>query len=272
MGVLWNAAGAGIVLPLYCLWDLTTQISDTTIPSARAKSLPLAILASSLPFWVMVLPPAVVYSTDSHQTIMAIFVLSPLICVAVQSALASFISEPIPQEIRGAKSGSEGGDNAKFYIKATYLLLALYSAAFHLICIFACIFSSDPSATFSGVYIPNPFNVDHDSPQRLTQAATLFLQYDWVIICLTSVLYSYLLIESFVSSPSAATVDEDRFMRTIGLFPFQAWLSTVITICLVTVMLGPSTVVSLSLWQRERHLGNRKRTINFGGRPNSKCT
>lgn len=139
----------------------------------------------------------------------------------------------------------------------THLFFAFYSAVIHLICIFTCLFSSDPSVTILRVFVPNPNGVHRDSPERLTQAAILFLQYDWLVICLTAVLYSYLLLEPDLTNATkqvrwkgTQASSSVRFLAFLLGNP----LSRVIALVLITVLLGPSTSVSIALWQREKHL------------------
>lgn len=218
----------------------------------------------------MILPPAGRYSVDQHQTITAVFTISPLIWIAAQYAFSTLFSMFGTRGKQATSSGGNSSSNAKFYLMASHLLLALYSAVFHFYCIFTCLFSSDPSATISRVFIPNPWGVDPKSPQRMAQAAILFLQYDWLIIHLTNVLYAYLLLETPILAPTKGRDSEGVLMKLITCLPFGRPLSSVIVLALLTVVLGPSTSVSLALWQREKYLGTQIGTQGGEGRSTTK--
>ncbi|EED18129.1 conserved hypothetical protein [Talaromyces stipitatus ATCC 10500] len=264
LGVLWNVAGAGIVLPLYCLIHIQTPMNDYKISVSHSISLIPAMLVSSIPFCLMIIPPKDGnYSADQHQNTIAVFQFAPLIWMAGQYTF-SFLLSPFSKL---AKLGLQNRSRteisharprrSEIYIQAAQLFFAIYSALVHLLCVSISFFSSDPSVTILRVFIPNPIGVNRESPQRLTQAAILFLQYDWLVICLTAVLYSYLLLEPEILSTSKQArwkSTKSLLVRLLTFLPISNSLSSIIGLVAFTILLGPSTVVSLALWQCEGRL------------------
>ena len=109
------------------------------------------------------------------------------------------------------------------------------------------LFSQTEATAFSRVFIPSPARVDPSALDKLTEGGLLFLQYDFLIISLTCILYAYLLLEpqskTLVSSISA--IDERS-----GLENFVIMLLVMFS----TVLLGPGAVVSFAFAVREESL------------------
>ena len=244
-GVLWNAAGAAIVLPIYFLKERQASCSSIDhhrVPPNHAKALLVAALVSAIPMVYLLLPPYVSRSSSAQQTLITAFVLAPIICsIATHAFILSSISSSPSSSDRQKNSHSK----SRFDITATYPLSALVSAAVHLSVLSTSLFSADPAISFSRVFLPAPWKAYGSFPTKLTEGAHLFLQYDYIYILLSCGLYTYLLLEPRLA---AGDLFPAKVLATLPAAP-AFWACVGIT--LITLVLGPAAAVSLGLWARE---------------------
>ena len=236
---MWNAVGAAIVLPIFFLIQLqTSEPSDSRLPLNDATALLPAILGSYVPLVLMLSPPLVDYTVDQHQTFIAIFQIAPLIFSAMQHALAALLAS--------TSTGNGNPGKSKRYVVGAYLFTGACSAAAHGYAMLTALFSGDQAISFKRVYVPSPSKVDRASVEKITEGAHLFLQYDYMIISLTCILYTYLLFESHLK-PKA-------FLRAyLTALPVSEGKAATLLIALSTAVLGAGATVSLALWAKESH-------------------
>ena len=246
-GVLWNAAGAAIVLPVYFLkeWQASSSsINHHRVPPKHAKALPVAALVSAIPMVYLLLPPYVSRSPSAQQTLITVFVLAPIICSIATHGFAFILSSTSSSPSSSDRQKSSHS-KSRFDITGTYLLSALVSAAVHLSVLSTSLFSADPAISFSRVFLPSPWKPYGSFPTKLTEGAHLFLQYDYIYILLSCGLYTYLLLEPRLA---AGDLFPAKLLATLPATP-AVWACVGIT--LVTLVLGPAAAVSLGLWARE---------------------
>lgn len=239
--LLWNGFGAGFILPLYYF----TQSAHTpeklgTLPINHAKSLfPTTIITLILPAIFTLLPPLVNRSPSTQQTISALFQISPLAAVLLQHSLARLLRTavfPKEKEKEGEKGEEKQKQNQadKPYICRTYLTSALFTSLSHVYVLTTALTTTQPQASFTRIYLPRSARVAPAAKDTIFQGALLFLQYDWVLINVSSGLWLY-------------TILRPHLFLTSGLRRAVAFLGTLAGF----VLLGPGAVVSLGLWWRE---------------------
>ena len=238
---MWNTVAAAIVLPIYFLKEWQTSSSrDNHIPANHAKVLPISALVSGIPMILSVMPPYVDRSASAQQTLLTVFVIAPLIFSATQHALASLFSFSLSRT-RQEQSRS------RLYTMGAYLFCALVSAGVHLYVLVTAIFSTDSAISLSRIYLPSPSRPYGSFPEKLTEGAHLFSQYDYILILLSCILYTYLILEP--------QLEVGRLpVKLITMLPIPPAVSACVVVTVLALLLGPSATVSLGLWARESWL------------------
>ena len=186
------------------------------------------------------MPPYVDRSASVQQTLITVFVLAPLIFSATQHTLALLLSF-FPSGALQQQSKS------RLYVMGVYLFCALVSAGVHLYILVTATFSTDPAISFSRVYLPSPTRAYGSFPEKLTEGAHLFIQYDYIYILLSCILYTYLIL--------GPQLERRTFPAKIStMFPISPLTSAYVVISVLTLLFGPSAIVSLALWARESWL------------------
>ena len=240
-GLLWNGFGAAIILPIYCLLHFQSQQSkrDNAVPLHEAKALvPTTLVGSLLPL-ILMLPPLVDCKVETQQAFSAVFQLTPVIFVAIQYIGARCIA--LCTEDRHEL------DVERPMVYLALISTGICSAIAHVYSLATSLFSQDPATAFSRVYIPSPARVDPSTPNTLTEGGLLFLQYDFLIISLTCILYAYLLLE-----PQSRTILS--FVLAGYERPGLEKFAVMVMVVLTTVVLGPGAAVSFAFAVREDSL------------------
>ena len=187
------------------------------------------IFGAVLPAVIGMLPTWVERKPLRHQNILAAWQLDPVWVALIQALTAYSLCWMEPRSERDDR-------RAVWWTRATFLLAALSSAAGHLYTMFSILKSSDPCLEFGRIYVPHLFTGPEGSTKRLANGPWLFLQYDLLIIGLSSLSWAYLFVLKLIA--------QDK-IGIIALF---------VAFVLGDAMIGPGATVSLALWWREGQL------------------
>ncbi|KAI8630519.1 hypothetical protein F5Y19DRAFT_48546 [Xylariaceae sp. FL1651] len=153
--ILWLGLGAAFILPLYFWLHTRTKavVRDPTVPHNEAIALFLAAIPSFLPPLLLFLPPWLGMSTFQHHGYIGLFLASPFFIV--MSCLTG-VALLTPWYGLVAKKDPNNPHSDKGWIKATYNLVGVLSAAVHLTCVAISLTSSDRDLSLIRVFAPSP--------------------------------------------------------------------------------------------------------------------
>lgn len=206
----------------------------------KARALPLSfILGAVVPAVVGMAPTwfgPEVRSAEAHQTILAAWQPDPLwvswILMGTVHAGAWFLG----------RSAGTADDRRKvhWWVRASYLLAALSSTLGHLYVVGRIVRSDSEAVSFVRMYVPFPITGPAGTNTNIfVRGPWLFLQYDLIIISLSSLSWAFLLL--------GPTPLGQRLSRPIlGLIVLAGALT-----------IGPGATVSLALFVREGQLPER---------------
>ncbi|KAH8645855.1 hypothetical protein BGZ60DRAFT_535868 [Tricladium varicosporioides] len=226
-GLMWQAFGAAIALPLYFFNHLTWlesisgDLGSANLPSAM--SLPFSfVIGAVFPTIIGMLPTWIRRPAIVHQQILAFWQPSPVWVSLLQIAFVASI-----------RAMAVDVSKAFRWTKASYILAATLSALGHLYVVFIMATTSDSALSFKRMYVPFFFSEPEGAVQKLANGPWLFLQYDLVIIVLSSLSWGFILVNRTLSNGS-----------TIRLF-------LPLLMALGAMILGSGATVSLALLWRE---------------------
>jgi hypothetical protein len=238
-GILWQCVGAAISLPVYYALHLE-WVSHTKIVRAtkldKARSIPVAfILGAVIPWLVGMAPTWLGPNVDAevHQTILFFWQPDP---VWVSGILTAAVSTSTWLFSRSA-GGRNDQAKIRWWVRTSYLLAATSSALGHLYVAGRIINSNSEAVAFLRMYVPlqlvGPSGTEYNI---FAGGPWLFLQFDFIIISLSSLSWAFLLLRE---------TSLRRKLSTSGL-----------TLCLTAgfLILGPGSTVSLALLAREELL------------------
>ncbi|KAL8639972.1 MAG: hypothetical protein Q9228_003058 [Teloschistes exilis] len=231
-GFLWNAVGAGFVLPLYCFFYFAFGRRSTrpppSLPEAQALA-PSVLLASYVPLVIAIGAPLVFASDPATvQGITAAFQFGPVVSVVFQKLLSLFL----PQ-MRGS-CRREDDLIAGWYVKLAYLISAVACGLTHLYCFVSIALAGKGSSiSFSGVFLPSPDSVVPGSDMNLPEGSTLFMHFDNLFISVTCMFW-------------AGVVLRERLCRVKSRLTLA-----VIGLAVSCFILGPGATLSAALYLSE---------------------
>ena len=203
----------------------------------KARFLPLSfILGAVVPAVVGMAPTwfgPELRSAEMHQILLAAWQPDPIWVSWTLQAAAYAGTHFI-----GRSAGTpEDRRKAYWWVRVSYLLAAILSALGHLYVVSRIISSYGETVNFTRMYVPFPITGPAGTASNIfARGPWLFLQYDFLIISLSSLSWAYLLLRQ--------TAWAQRFSRGIlGLIMFVG-----------TVTIGPGASVSLALFVRESQL------------------
>ncbi|KAI0384273.1 hypothetical protein F5Y04DRAFT_239392 [Hypomontagnella monticulosa] len=242
-GILWQCFGGAIALPLYYI----THISWATTGGCRRIRDTSQAFAIPWSFCFGAVLPAIVgmgtkwfgpgtRSSDTHQLILGLWQLDPIWVSWIQmgvSMVYTVICSPNHQNSTGRSEKSN-----HYWTLITYLFAAVFSGAGHLYTIWQTIWDGSQQFGFADLYIPWPFSsLSGGQDDILVYGPWLFLQYDFIIISLSSLSWAYYLLK--FNTPLHNTLSSQML---------------VLTLLLGAILVGPATTVSLALLYRETKL------------------
>lgn len=185
-GLVWNGFGAALVLPLYILVHLRNPPRRYEITLAQAQVLILVILiASFLPALITLLPTAS-RSPSQQQNIVALFQFTPLCVTVLQHVFAAGI------ELFSSGSKPHRSPDV-FFVRWSYMFATIISASTHLY-VLGSILSHE--GLFQRVYMPaGKDQVRWSTLQKVAAGAHVFLQYDFIIINISALVWSWALVK-----------------------------------------------------------------------------
>lgn len=259
--LLWQCFGAAILLPVYYSLHLRRARNATTasptvgvtdLNQARALT-PAFLLGAVVPTAVLMAPAWTgPQSRDpmAHQAILAAFQPSPLVFSAI-SAAAAWIYYKLGHDEPSSQPGTAGGGTAaaaltrgaaSWWICAAYLQAAVISALGHLYVMSRVLSQPGPRGAMDLVeqmYVPTSpgsRSGDEYGAAILVGGPWLFLQWDHIIISLSSLSWVYILLLN--SHSVSGRTEISRALLLLGLLG-------------AAVVLGPGTAVSGALLLRE---------------------
>jgi hypothetical protein len=221
--------GTAAVLPVY-LYLHTKHVKfeklSPTISTPRPQLLTIAtILMAAIPPFIMF--SAYNFESDFNKhAVIAVYVLSPLVLGLVTIIISATDSKY-----------SESHRTSSERILYSLLLGALVSGCVHIYTMASTCLTQDESFKFGRVFIPSLSSVAPGSIDNIHTGALLFLQYDWIVVCVTCAVWVYLLLDSR--------------QVVIGV---QGFTTRVLLILVSTLLIGPGATVSGALYLREQNL------------------
>jgi hypothetical protein len=194
----------------------------------HASALPSAlILGGYIPALAMLSAPLFPRSPGTHQKIVALVQLSPVLVTLLQYLIAGLLPNEISRKAQHLHAGRKTLPPYALALRQAYLLAAFISVTGHLY-VLQRIFRSP--GLFQSIYIPAANQtVMTSGTDLMLQGALLFLQYDFIIINLSSLLWAYFLLEQTAA------------------FSVQNFGGVV----LINAILGPGAMVTGLLWWNE---------------------
>ncbi|KAK2624710.1 hypothetical protein QTJ16_005903 [Diplocarpon rosae] len=239
-GLLWQCFGAAIALPLYYAAHIqwSSQNKITRVENVEtAMVLPVSfLLGAVLPALIGMAPTWLGPNSRTaayHQMILAAWQLDPIwvswtlqIGTWVLQTCFTSTGSPMP----------DGRTKAHQWIRASYLLAAASSASGHLYVMAKVLTSKSSNVNLVRMYVPFPFAGPAPMEDILVWGPWLFLQYDLIIITLSSISWAFVLLDQLRPSP--------RFSRGVLALFLAAGCTTI----------GPGATVSIALYIREGKL------------------
>ncbi|XXH00492.1 hypothetical protein Hte_006838 [Hypoxylon texense] len=245
-GLLWQCFGAAISLPLYyanhICWvsQPKTDIARVADPH-RAMALPFSFLFGAVVPALIGMAPSWLgphsRSSATHQVILATWQPDPVwvswILLASTKILATLFSDRKP---RSKASRDAEGRKASHWICASYVLAASSSAMGHLYVMGRIITGRSQAVDVVRMYVPFLSTGPPGTSDILVRGPWLFLQYDFIIISLSSLSWAFLLLGP--------------------IYQKRQLSATALALAMITssVVIGPGATVSIALLLRERHL------------------
>ncbi len=224
VGLLCNGFGAGFILPLYYLFQLCNLPKERGIPLRHSESLVAAMIAGSyLPAAAMLWMPLISRSIMRQQDIIALFQVAPLLTTVIQHLVAA----------THGKIATEGTSVERAQIRIlrrSFILIAIIPALCHIYTVVSALRTTG----LVSVYIPGPNSqVTAASLDKIAHGAILFLKYDWIMINLSTLAWSFSMVNEIVS------------IRALSLLG---------SLLVVNCAVGPGALVCAILWWRENSL------------------
>ena len=233
-GMIWQAFGAAISLPLYYAthldWLDQTSLQPQAVSEVSSLAVPFSFLLGAIvPAIIGMLPTWIEPSARSarvHQNILAAWQPDPLWVSIFQQAIVAVLARRAkPEERKGQRC-----------VQISYLLAAASSAIGHLYVISYMSTSADSLQRLVRMYVPFLWSGPSQTTDILVHGPWLFLQYDLIIISLSSLSWGYSLL---------------RRVRFDGAPTRSSLLAALL---FGTLTIGPGATVSLALLWREMQL------------------
>ncbi|KAI9164126.1 Depudecin biosynthesis cluster protein 1 [Paramyrothecium foliicola] len=244
-GLLWQCLGGAVSLPLYYAQHLTWAFQNELPRNHdldRTKALPIGfILGAIVPALIGMAPMWLGPGTRPaalHQTILATWQPDPIWVTWITTAAARIMA----WFRRGTAATTNERTNAYAWARFSYLLAATSSTLGHVYVMIRVLTSNNPDVNFVRMYVPFMKTGPEGAFDIFVLGPWLFLQYDLIIISLSSLSWAYVLL--------AHLPTEKRLSNTfIGL-----------AIAGGTLTIGPGATVSIALYCREQYLTTNKDT------------
>ncbi|OHE97145.1 hypothetical protein CORC01_07586 [Colletotrichum orchidophilum] len=250
--VLCNANGAAIVLPLYlyAVCSSKARIRDASIPWHEAAALSLTTL-------VILLQPLLAFAptwigkggTSLHHGCIALFQVAPIAVLGLHLGLAAIL----PRKYTGISQSSF--KESKKWIVASLILAGVVASAVHFYTVAGVLRTRDGDASLLRLFLPaRGFEDPYESLlkegaqsveyEALLENLHLFSQWDWIVVCLTTIVFAHLLL---------SRKDGLEKKNTKGTSsPHE--LQELVYLTAATAILGPGAAGSFALAIREARI------------------
>ena len=256
--VLWNANGAAIFQPAYFYFVARSKarLRDPAIPLNDAMAIFVAVLPIMACPLLLFTPAWLNYSTWDHHGFIALFHTTPILVLGLFLITTTALL---------AKYGSMLGNDTKNpnadkpWIVASLIVAGTVAAGVHIYTVLGSLKSTDPDATLIRLFVPshgraNPFPTWITTVNSTTKGLSaeysallenfhLFSQYDWIVVCLSCILFVHLLLSKRdgedLNASSSMTAMEWRDLA------YLTWS---------TILLGPGAAGSFALAVRESRI------------------
>jgi len=245
--ILCNANGAAIFQPAY-FYFLTRSKARSRDPNVPWNDA-MALLVVTLPIMACPLllfaPAWLGYSTWEHHGFIALFHTTPVLVFGLFWLTATVLAAY-------AGNDTKNGNADKPWIVASLVLAGTVAAGVHIFTLLGALKTTDADASLHRLFVPshgraNPFPAWITTVGSTTEGLAadytalleefhLFSQYDWIVICLSCMLFVQLLL----AKRDGEDLEEPSDERTVG------WKEVA---CLAwgTILLGPGAAGSFAL-------------------------
>lgn len=193
-GLLWQALGGAVSLPLFYVQHLGCALERKALPAKtinQIRSIPLGFLLGAVaPVIVGMYPTWTGPNTRdarTHQYILAAWQLDPIWVSWIQYATFSLCDRFILPRYSDDHTVSS-------IAKLSYLLAATMSAVSHYHMIWQVVSSSNAGMSWTRMFFPRGVHGPSDTADILVRGPWLFLQYDFLIIALSSLSWAFVLL------------------------------------------------------------------------------
>ncbi|KAI1136385.1 hypothetical protein F5Y05DRAFT_391157 [Hypoxylon sp. FL0543] len=234
-GILWQCFGAAISLPLYYAlhvsWANQSKVFRVDKPD-MARAIPFGFLLGAVAPAIIGMAPTwngpESRTAEEHQNILFAWQPDPIWVSLIQTGIITVI--PLFHSTVGP--GSLINATHK-WVRISYLLTAFSSGLGHLYTIANVLTEKSPLATLTRMYVPFPFSGPAGVTNIFAWGPWLFLQYDLIIISLSSLSWAYIIL-------ARASDGKSLSHGTLALLMLVGSLT-----------IGPGAIVSLALLARE---------------------
>lgn len=250
--VLCNANGAAIILPLYlyAVCSSKARVRDASMPWHEAAAFPLTTL-------VILLQPLLVFApawsgnggSSLHHGCIALFQVAPILVMASHLSLVAIL----PRKYTGTTQSSV--KEGRKWVVASLILAGIVASAVHFYTSVGSLLTQDTDASLLRLFLPaRGFEDPYESLMKkevtsveyaaLLENLHLFSQWDWIVVCLTTIVFAHLLLsrkDGVEKMKSKGTSSPNEFQELIYL-------------TIATVVLGPGAAGSFALAIREARI------------------
>lgn len=250
--VLWNANGAAIVLPLYLyvVCRSKARLRNAVIPFNEAAALPFTTSAILLQPLLVFAPAWMGHGgSELHHGCIALFQAAPLAVLGFHLGLASIL----PRKPSGTTASST--KESKKLIVASLILAGTVASAVHFYTVSGALLSRNQDASLTRLFVPTRGLADPIETLTTTGGLSadytallenfhLFSQWDWIVVCLTTVVFAHLLL----SRQEGAEGAKEKRSRPASETQELVYLAV------ATAILGPGGAGSFALAIRESRI------------------
>ncbi|KAI1101538.1 hypothetical protein F4804DRAFT_315586 [Jackrogersella minutella] len=236
--MLWQCFGGAISLPLYYSTHITWTDRSTTsrvIDADMMRAIPFSFLLGAIVPAIIGMAPTWngpdLRPRELHQDILFMWQLDPIWTSLIQTGVTTVI--PL---LCNRISRAREIDIAHKWASISYLLAALSSAAGHLFTVGSVLAGNKPISTLVRMYVPMTSSGPNGGENIFMSGPWLFLQFDLIIISLSSVSWAFFVLRKELNGKSLS----------------NSSLALIMTAGSLTI--GPGATVSLALLAREKML------------------
>ncbi|EFR04325.1 hypothetical protein MGYG_07332 [Nannizzia gypsea CBS 118893] len=268
---LWNCIGAALILPhyLYCLLQSKATRRDAAIPKHEAISLFITTFAM-ISFPLLLFAPVLLdYSSKDHHGFIALFHATPFLATLFFSAIAGIIQRLTPSDTGDGLNPSKQKQNHNVdepWIVSSFVLVGTAAAIVHVLTMVVALRANSSDATIQRLFVPSFSSLRKANTlpsawtssyrgivtgkashagtglpakyEEILEQFHLFTQFDWIVISLSCIVFSYLLLPD----ASASGTDTPREEKAL------------LYLTLGSLLIGPGAAGSFALALRESKL------------------